>query len=145
MCCNISTFVGGISSSHNLKSFGPETSTALNMRLRAGYTHDFVTSEQFRSDFLFWGIWPMISSINSCGRSIVLGSLGLRDREGQTRGNRRAGRDGGLSKLLTSCRHRAAPSRGWDNWVTWEPGFFKPVPPLSTSLPMHQVRRLPVV
>ena len=49
-CCNISTFVGEMASSHNSKRGFLQISTALKIRLRLGYTHEFATSEQFRSN-----------------------------------------------------------------------------------------------
>ena len=50
----------------------------------------------------------MISSINSCGRSIALESLVSQGREGQTKKNRCMRRYGGLSIVLTGrCCHRA--------------------------------------
>jgi len=71
------------------------------MRLRLGYNHDFATSEQFRRDFSS-GMWSMISSSSSGGRTIVfrVEESGL---WGQTKGNGFMRRYGGLPTLLTGC------------------------------------------
>ena len=70
MCCNTPMFVGETVSSHNLKVLSLQISTTSNMRLRLGYTRDFATSEQFRSD-LSSGTWLMIWSSSSGGSSVM--------------------------------------------------------------------------